>query len=496
MRSSLSLLAAALVAIPVTARPAAAQSSDPVPVGGPALSLEEAIGIARRSNPAYLQSVDTRDRAGAQLRTAYGAFVPNVNSSLTSGYRQGRQQFVNGVPFGATSDILSSSYDISASLSVNRGTLLGPRIERANAEAVELDIVASGQNLRTNVTQQYVAVLQQQARAALQDTLVATAQAQLDLARVRASVGSATPLDVQRAEVGVGQQRVAVLQARNNVEVEKLRLFQMLGVEQPDGVQLTSRFQVEQPELSLDQLLRMAQDQNPSMGALRMRDQQAGLGVKRARGEYMPTLTLRTGIGGATSQYLEDNFLVDRELRNRQAGCQQENAIRELVGMAPDPTACASISLSPDEVSRLRSANRAFPFDFSTDPWTMSATLSLPIYNGMNREQRVQEAQIQRNDARHRMRALELQLTADVTAAYRTLQTAFQTVQLQEQNSRTAREALSLSEERYRVGAGTFLDVSQARDDYARAETDRINAIYEFHRAYAVLEGAVGRPLR
>ena len=35
-----------------------------------------------------------------------------------------------------------------------------------------------------------------------------------------------------------------------------------------------------------------------------------------------------------------------------------------------------------------------------------------------------------------------------------------------------------------------------ARAAYERAETDRINAIYDYHRAYAALENAVGRPLR
>ena len=59
-----------------------------------------------------------------------------------------------------------------------------------------------------------------------------------------------------------------------------------------------------------------------------------------------------------------------------------------------------------------------------------------------------------------------------------------------------AREALDLAQERFRVGANTFVDVVQSRADYQRAESDRITAIYEFHRAYATLESAVGRPLR
>ena len=108
----------------------------------------------------------------------------------------------------------------------------------------------------------------------------------------------------------------------------------------------------------------------------------------------------------------------------------------------------------------------------------------------------MQEAEANRNDARYNVRAQELALTADVTSGYRNLMTAYQTVQIQTQNSQAAREALALSQERFRVGANTFVDLVQSRADFERAESDRINAIYEFHRAYAALESAVGRPLR
>ena len=126
----------------------------------------------------------------------------------------------------------------------------------------------------------------------------------------------------------------------------------------------------------------------------------------------------------------------------------------------------------------------------------MSASLSLPIFNGFQREQRIQQAIANRNDAEYASRRVELQVNADVTAAYLTLQASRRTVALQEQNASTAREALNLAQERYRVGANTFIEVSQARDDYARAQTDYINAIYDFHRSFAALENAVGRPLR
>jgi outer membrane protein len=108
----------------------------------------------------------------------------------------------------------------------------------------------------------------------------------------------------------------------------------------------------------------------------------------------------------------------------------------------------------------------------------------------------VQQATAARNDARYNLRAAELRVTADVTAAHRTLLTAYQTVGLQEANQQAARQALELAQERFRVGAATYVDVAQARADFQQAAADHINAIYDFHQAYAQLESAVGRPLR
>ena len=65
-----------------------------------------------------------------------------------------------------------------------------------------------------------------------------------------------------------------------------------------------------------------------------------------------------------------------------------------------------------------------------------------------------------------------------------------------EQTARTARTALTLAEEKYKTGTTTLLDLIQARDAFNRAETGRINAIFDFQRIFSQLEAAVGRPLR
>jgi outer membrane protein len=485
-------------AAPAPAAPAPAaqaparDSAGPTPV----LTLEEAVSLARHNNPVHLQTLNNRNVAGAQLRSAYGAFLPNVDAGFGAQYREGGGQFFNGVTLGASSPVISSSYDLTLTARYNASTLINPRLQRANVHAADADAKGSDQRLQAAVTQQYLAVLRQQAQATLQDTLVATVQAQLELARARAAVGSATSLDVARAEVALGQAQVAALQARNQTEVEKVRLFQQMGVQQPANVQLTSQFTVSEFTTPLNDLLALASRQNPTLNAARSRENVNGLALRNAQAAYTPTLTIQSGWGGFTNQYTDESFVLDQALGNIQQPCFQAEQVKEIVGQPSNPAACEALALSPAQQRATLNANNQFPFNFTKNPWQIQAYLSMPIFNGLTREQRVQEAAADRADARYAVRAQELALVADVTNAYLNLQTAARTATLQEQNARTARQALTLAEERFRVGANTFLDVSQAQADYGRAETDRINAVYDYHRAFAALQSAVGAPLR
>jgi outer membrane protein len=137
-----------------------------------------------------------------------------------------------------------------------------------------------------------------------------------------------------------------------------------------------------------------------------------------------------------------------------------------------------------------------YPFEFTRNPYSVNASLSLPLFNGFRREQQVEQAAVQRRNAENDVRAQALRVTADVTAAHLSLVTARQSVTLQEQTVRTARTALALAQERYRVGAISLVDLLQARGDFERAETDRISAVFDVQRAFTALENAVGRPLR
>ena len=463
------------------------------------LTLEEALRLAKENNPSYLLVVNTRSRAEHAVRNAYGAFLPTAGTSMSAGYRQGKPQFFAGVQFGSNSDIMSSSWGLNFNANLSANTFTNLRRSQSNESATDTDVRDAEQALLSGVTQQYLFVLQTAARASVQDSLIISNQLQLDLARAKAGVGSATSLDVLRAEVAVGQQQVTALRAHNLADVALLQLFQQIGVAKPDKVTLTSTFAVSEPTMTVASLLQMADDANPRLKGLKYREQAAQAAYRGAQGAYLPSLSASAVFGGVAQKYKDGDYLVSQQrtsLAGSQRSCFTTDSIRRGAGLSSIASTCSGLVLSDASANAIRDANNDFPFKFTSNPYNLSLNVSLPLFDGFSRETQLQDASAGRLDARYQIRAQELKLTADVTSAWTTLTAGYRTFRLQEQNAQAARNALQLAQERYRVGLNSLVDLQQARGDFERAETDRIDALYEFHRAFSALENAVGRPLR
>ncbi len=479
--------------LPTAARPPMPDASLAV------LTMDQAVALAHRNNPDFLAAKNNRRNASLELRTAYGALLPQLSANLSGQYQQGGQQFFNGVSLNSNSDVLQSQYSVGAQYSLNASSFIAPRVQHANSAAVDADIAGAAATLAALVKQDYLTALQSLAQADLQDSLVANAKVQLQLAQAKAQVGTGTLLDVRRTEVALSQQQVALLQARNQNEIDKLRLFQRMGVSEPPDVVLINSLKVGDSLPTLDALLSLAHSQNPGVVALRSREHLADLNVAREKAQYTPTLTLSTGVGGYTYQYRDPNFLINQARASTggaRSSCIATQEVRQAVGLSNTLAQCSTIQFTDAQAALLRSQNAQFPFSFTHAPMSVTAQISLPIFDGFAREQRLGESEVTRENARYGVRSRELALNADITAAYLSLQTAQQTVALQQANSAKARQELDFVQNEYGVGLSTFVDLTTSRTAYAQAETDHINAVYNYHKAFAAVESAVGRPLR
>ncbi|HEX3866227.1 MAG TPA: TolC family protein, partial [Gemmatimonadaceae bacterium] len=444
--------------IAISAQAAFAQQS-PSPSGS-SLSLDDAIAIARQNNPGLAQTKNLVRDADASVRTAYGALLPSASASIGSSYTQGGPEYYQNVSLGDNPASYNSSYRVGFGYNLSAAALYVPRAARANVSASQANVVSQSEALRANVTTQYIQALEQQATAALNDTLVTSAKGQLDLANAKMEVGAGTILDVRTAEVTLGQAQVAALQAHNQARIEKVKLFQLLGVKPDPDAQLTTKFDVISPPASLDSLISLAQHANPDVAAKKSTLYADEMQVKVARSSYLPSLSLSTGVGGTAFGYASVDPLVTEETAQAAgsyASCLSSDSLR--VGAGLSARGC-SPGLSASQVEALRQGLNASnkPFKFTSTPLSFSAAISLPIFNNFQRESNIETARVARDNANYDLKARDLQLTSDVTTAYLNVVTAAKTIELSATTAQQATEALAFAEESYKVGAKTFLD--------------------------------------
>jgi outer membrane protein len=487
------LLSVGLVVCPVLA-----VSQQPVPA---TLSLADAIALARQHNPAYRQTIHDRSPAGWGVRNAWSSlWLPTVTASGGVAYAgPGEQNFLTS-SFSQSVSTWSSNYSFLLDWILNGQTLSQPGLKQAQLNAADADVRGAETNLVTAVTQQYLTVLQARDNAEVARQQLQHDEEFLKLAQARYDVGRASLIDVRQAQVARGQAEVTLLRARTAVQVEKLRLFQQIGVAAPVDlgiVQLTDTFTVQTPSWQLGDLLTLAEQQNPALKALRERERAAGWGVKAASSSYGPSVSLSAGWSGFTQKLSDLNPTIASIRQNAQTdslACAFENTAWLNTGQTP--LNCALLTNTAAQEQAIRAHGAAYPFHFTPQPFQARLTVTIPLWGNFQQPLQVSQAKATQQDLQESVRARGLQVQTDVSQAYLTLETAYQTIAIQDTNRTAAREQLQLATERYRVGSGTFFELLDAQVAALRAETEYINAGYDYHKALAALEAAVGRPLR
>jgi outer membrane protein len=474
------------------------------------LSLAEALQQARANSPTYRQTLNNASPARWGVRNAYGSLLPSLTATSDIGYTgSGQSNFGGGLTL-PTSPFVTSGYNLGIEWQLSGRSLTAPAQQKALQRATEEDISGAGVLLRSEISTQYLNTLQAAAQVDVARQQVRRNADFLALARARHRVGQTILLDVRQAEVTKATSDVALLRAVQAENEAKLDLLRRMGVEPPvsvDRIQLSDTFPVTTPDFKLDTLLALAEGHNPVLRSLRARGHAADLDVRAAKTDYLPSLSVRAGWSGFTQEFTNENLLLQESLVEGQglaADCQYNNSVRSALSLGGEVGNCFAANglidgggaLLDPVAQRIRDQNSVFPFRYTGQPFNANLTVSLPIFTGFGRSLRLAEARAQQDDADEEVRARRLLVRSDVQARYLGLQTAFQAIAVQVSSRAAARDQLRLAQDRYRLGAGTALELADAQNAVQRAEGDYITAVYDYHKAIAALEAAVGRSLR
>ncbi len=474
------------------------------------LTLEQAIELARQNNPTFLQSVNALTPASWGVKAANAnLFLPDADLRFFTSWQDAGDQRL-GAFTSLQPSVLLSQYQFSLTYSLNGTTLFQPGQAKAEREAATKRVDDATLQLRNQVTRAYLEVLRLEARAEQAERELRRSEEHLRLAEAREEVGAGTRLETMQADVTRGRAEVNLVLAQNAARVSKLRLIQALGIQiTADRIDLVSEFEIFQPTLDMQGLMNDALQRHPQLIAARADRNAANSTVKVAKAAYFPTLALQASWSGFTREVTDENQLVQQNISSAQNQaeelifvCDQFADLYNATSTPPPPpyNNCSQFELTDGDITDIerqtRAINGVYPFSFSNEPVTLSAFFSLPLFRGFDRQLQVEQAIARRNDLDYQVRGLELQVRADVTEAVHNLETAYRTVLLQEENTRSAREELRLAQERYQLGAGTFLELLDSQTLAAQAEVDQIESVFGFHQSLAALEAAVGRPLQ
>jgi outer membrane protein len=495
-----------------------ASAQEPAPAAPPTatLTLQEALQQGRANNPTYRQSLNNEGPAGWAVKNAYGTFVPSATVSGGFNYTGSGSSNFGGTNVVKTSASVGSSYSIGLDWALDGRILSAPGEAKANQRATQEEINAANVQLQFDITTQYLTALQAAAQVSVVQQQVQRNQTFLDLAKARYQVGQATLLDVRQAEVTKGQSDVDLLvavQAENDGKLELYRQMGIIPTAPIDQIALTDTFPVTKPDFRLDTLLALAEEANPSLKALRERESASGYAVTAAKGDFLPSLRAQALWGGYTQEYTDPDLLVSSAYSGAQgtaANCQFQNDIITRLtspmpypngGVIPDCNAFAGLNttgsaLDPAVENEIRTSNDVFPWDFTTNPFQVFVGISWPIVNGFSKERRLSEAKAARDDAAEQVRFTALQVRTLVHSRFLALDATYRGIEVASANREAAHDQLRLAQDRYRLGSGTALELSDAENNVQRAEGDYVNAVYAYHKAVAALEAAVGRSLR
>ncbi|HEX6036734.1 TolC family protein [Longimicrobium sp.] len=501
MSTSILARRAGLMALSLAAITAPAAAQQPAPAG-PGLTMEQAVAAARENNPDMQATRNDAVASRAAVRAARADFLPSANASAGFGYTASGVQRFGSEVFGERPEYYSSNWNVGLSYDLSGAKLLQPRIARAQEQATTTRIAGYEANLEMQVRQQYLTALQAGEVAAQAQREVERTREHERLANAKLEVGSGTPLDVRRAQVERGRAEATLVQQQNTYETELLRLGLLMGVDLPQGTPLSSRFELFEPRWTADDLVRMALENNPNLLTARANTTAAQTQVRAARSAYLPSLSFQVGMTGSVYSAGDINPLVQQQLSGMQgayASCNENNALRAAVGLST--TNCAVFDTSDPAVQdavrrQVEAGNPNFPFGYERQPLQASMSISLPLFDGLSRERRIQEARVAESDARLAVTAQEQRLRSDVRGGLLSLQTAYRTAALQREVAANAAEELRMARERFRLGAATSLEVTDAQTRLAEAERAVIDAVYTYHKSLAALEALVSRSLR
>ncbi len=407
------------------------------------LTIEDAVKIALENNFEIKIASNNLNIDKTNVTTGNAGMLPKVTASLVDANRieNSTQTLQNGtVNTLDNAKNNSLNYGVGLDWTVFDGFKMFAKLDQLK----ELQKLGEAQLKRTiilkisEVNAVYFDLVQQQQQLSALDTTIVISTQRLNLAQNRFTIGKASKLEVLNAQVDLNTDKVALLRQKESYANRKIILNQILARDSKVDFKVVDEVKVDD-KLVLAELIALAEKQNPQLESEIINKRVSELQLKQIKADRYPKINLTTGY----------NFL--------------------------------------DSQSSL-----GFTSQFSARGLNYGLRASLNVFDGFAQNRNEKIAKIQLDNSKIAIEQQSLMLTSELSIAFQTYLTNLELIDLEETNEAIAKQNLSITVDKFRIGTITTLEFRAAQLNYINAKVRYSNAQFQSKLSEIALKELAG----
>lgn len=399
-------------------------------------ALQNSTVVANLENSLRIQELSTK--------AAVGSLIPslsmNASWSRNNTFSEGTVRYENGVPIiipKQDSWINNFGLGLNSQVKLFDGFSNYKQIDlqKENENYIRINLDKEKYDLAYKVNSVYFDVLKKVKIVGVNEANLKDSRDQLERVKEFMNVGKRTIADVYRQDVQVAQNELLLERSVNDYKKSKVDLLLVMNDD-------------------------MNKDFTPSDAGLAAELSEDNLKLileKNSNAEMLFSKAVQ-------KRYDYKSYLQDIKIGETQLSINSKNQY------FPTISGFASYNLNASRVNDILDS-RSFSFGLS---------LNYPIFQGFSLDTKRQSSEISIRQKQDNLDQLKQQIRSDLKKAYLDLETAFKQIEILNRNIKSAEQDKLLSEESYRVGSGTLLDIQTASVKLNSLLVERINAYYDF----------------
>ncbi|MFW5708396.1 MAG: TolC family protein [Bacteroidota bacterium] len=444
-------------------------------------TLEECIKTAWENNLQLQQQRLSVDLAEQNLSQSKASLFPNLNASASNSYNFGRtvDPFTNDF---VTESVRSNNFSISTGVNLFSGFQVQNTIRQnqLELEAGKFDLDRSFNDIALMVASAYLQILFNRELVENANNQLEVTRQQVERTQKLVDAGTLPRGSILTIQAQMATEELQLINAQNQLELSLLNLRQIMFVQDEDD------FSIVVPEIEISssddvpgsplEVYTVAVEQQPEIKSADLRIESAERGLAIAKGGRSPQVSMRASYGSGYSQAIKDFTQVPTGL-NQVIRDNEGNEFLVPITLPEGGTKSFSDQMR-DNLSR-----------------SLSFFLTIPIFNNYQTRAAVGRSRINLENSKLQSQIVREQLFQTIQQAHADAVAALKRYNATQKNVEALEESFRYSEQRFNVGMVNSVEYNDAKNRLAAAESELLQAKYEYIFRLKILEFYMGDPL-